>query len=90
MNQFNLWDLWDFSEVEVKRTDGEIHKGYLICVDEGTEEYGEDGIIITIENSNGIRGHMARNIEHVIIYEASQPVYKIIKEEGRWQKMTIM
>lgn len=90
MNQFNLWDLWNFSEVEIQKTDGIKYKGHVICVDEGIEEYGEDGIIITIENSNGIRGHMARNIEHVIIYEESQPVYKIIKEEGIWQKTTIM
>jgi hypothetical protein len=27
MNEFNLWDLWDFSEVEIKRTDGKIYKG---------------------------------------------------------------
>lgn len=89
MNQFNLWDLWNFSEVEIKRIDGGIHKGRVICVDEGKEEYGDDGIIITIENSIGIRGHMARNIEHIILYEAGQPVYKIVKEDGKWQKTII-
>ena len=89
MNEFDLWELRWGSEAEIKRANGETYRGCIICVDEGTEEYGDDGIIITIENSNGISGHMAKDIEHIIIYEDGKSVYKIIKEGDKWQKMTI-
>lgn len=87
MNQFNFWDLWDFSEVEIKKTDGKTYRGRLICVDEGNEDFGEDGITVTIENANGIYGYMAKNIEYIVIIEDGNPVYKIIKDGDRWQKL---
>ncbi len=90
MNEFNLWDLWGVLEAEIKKTDGETYRGRVICVDEGLEEYGDGGIIVTIENSDGIRGHTAKYIENITIYKDGHPAYKIIKEKGKWQKMTIM
>ena len=89
MNKFNLWDLWDFSDVEVNKIDGKTYRGHLICVDEGLEELDEDGIIVTVENSDGIRGHTAKYIESIIIYEKGRQKYKIIREGDTWQKMII-
>ena len=89
MNKFSLWDLWITTDVKVNRVDGRSHKGHIICVDEGAEELGDDGIMVTVENSEGIWGHMAKNIESIIIYENGNQTYKITKENNTWQKTAL-